>query len=159
MRKAFREGMALRGPVEYWTSKASVHSKKAGSLLWAVFGTLLAVTAAVAGAAAWTLLGLAPNTAPDTAKVAILALVGVMGIWGLRLVVRMWLSHTHLATDASERVTMVQTYLAILEADKMPSDEDRKLVLAPLFRPAADGLVKDEGLPHPMLDFLTRSKS
>ena len=38
----------------------------------------------------------------------------------------------------------------------MPSDEDRKLVLAPLFRPATDGMVKDEGLPHPMLELFTR---
>jgi len=43
-----------------------------------------------------------------------------------------------------------------LESDKMPSDDDRKLVLQPLFRPASDGIVKDEGLPHPGLDLLTK---
>jgi hypothetical protein len=52
---------------------------------------------------------------------------------------------------------MVQTYLALIEDGKMTKDEDRALVLTPLFRPAADGLVKDEGLPHPMLEMLTRS--
>ncbi len=109
------------------------------------------------GLATWIFQTMNKDGIPDTWKVSVLVLVGVLGIWAVRLVVRMWLSNAHLSTDAEERVTMVQTYLALIEDGKMTKDEDRALVLTPLFRPAADGLVKDEGLPHPMLEMLTRS--
>ncbi len=54
---------------------------------------------------------------------------------------------------------MVKTYLALLESEKLPSDDDRKLILQSMFRPAADGIVKDEGLPNPLLEALTRTGS
>ena len=56
----------------------------------------------------------------------------------------MFLNHQHLGTDAAQRVTMVQTYLALIESDKLPKDEDRKLILQSLFRPGSDGIVKDD---------------
>jgi len=87
----------------------------------------------------------------------LMALAVVMGVWATRLLVRVYMSNAHLAADADERVTMVKTYLSLLEDGKMTKDEDRALVLTPLFRPAADGLVKDEGLPHPIFEMLTRS--
>jgi len=51
---------------------------------------------------------------------------------------------------------MVKTYLALLEDDKVLPDDDRNLILQSLFRPASDGIVKDEGLPHPALNVLTK---
>jgi Family of unknown function (DUF6161) len=72
----------------------------------------------------------------------------------------MFLSHLHLSTDAAERVVMVKTYLSLLEGDHLSGDEDRQLILQALFRPASDGIVKDEGLPPSAFEFLTRqSKS
>ncbi len=156
LRKAFREGMTLRAPVEYWQAKADDHAKKSGWWMLGMFGSMAALGVVVGLLAHWVLDHLVDGK-PEAWRVAVLGLIAVLGIWALRMVVRMFLSHQHLATDASERVTMVKTYLALLEADRMPADEDRKLVLAPLFRPATDGIVKDEGLPHPLLDFLTRT--
>lgn len=158
LRKTFREAMTLRAPVEYWKAKATAHTNKSNSWMKWTFGSMT-VLAMVIGLLAWWVFSTLTDGKPDAWKVAVLVLVGVLGVWAVRLVVRMFLSHLHLATDAEERVTMVQTYLALLEGDKMPSDEDRKLVLAPLFRPATDGLVKDEGLPHPMLELFTRTQS
>jgi hypothetical protein len=155
LRKTFREMMRLRAPVEYWQGKASGHSTKAKFWMAWTFGSMAALAVVLGVVAAWVFNTLTDGK-PDAWKVAVLALVGVLGVWAVRLVVRLYMSHAHLAADADERVTMVQTYLALLEGDKMPSDEDRKLVLAPLFRPAADGLVKDEGLPHPLLEWFTR---
>lgn len=155
LRETFQQSMTLRAPVEYWQSKAYSHNTKATTLAKVVAASLGATLLAVA-----TLLAYFPpfdNGKPDPLKLSLIALVAVLGVWAIRLVVRMFLSHTHLATDAEERVTMVKTYLALLEGDKLPSDDDRKLVLSALFRPAADGLVKDEGLPHPLLEVLTRS--
>jgi hypothetical protein len=155
--RAFKDGMALRGPVEYWSSKATWHQTKSTRLMRWSFGSMAGLTFVLGAIAWWIAHDLKTDSAPDAWKVSVLVLVGVLGIWVVRLVIRMWLSHAHLATDADERVTMVQTYLALLEDGKMTKDEDRALVLTPLFRPAADGLVKDEGLPHPILEMLTRS--
>jgi Family of unknown function (DUF6161) len=120
--------------------------------------SLRAIAVALGLLAVWVLKSMTPDkTQPDAWRVAVLILVGVLGIWAVRLLVRMFLSHTHLATDASERTTMVQTYLSLIEGGNLTSDEDRKLILQALFRPATDGLVKDEGLPHPFLEALTRS--
>ncbi len=78
-------------------------------------------------------------------------------MWGIRLIVRMFLSHLHLATDAAERVVMTQTYLSLLDGKHLPNDEDRKLILQALFRPTSDGIVKDEGVPFSLAEALTRS--
>jgi hypothetical protein len=157
LKRAFKDEMALRGPVEYWSAKASTHQTKATNLMWGSFGSMAGLGVVLGGLATWIFQTMNKDGIPDTWKVSVLVLVGVLGIWAVRLVVRMWLSNAHLSTDAEERVTMVQTYLALIEDGKMTKDEDRALVLTPLFRPAADGLVKDEGLPHPMLEMLTRS--
>ena len=83
--------------------------------------------------------------------------MGVFAVWGVRLVVRMFLSHLHLASDAAERVVMTRTYLSLLEGDRLSSKEDRQLILQALFRPASDGIVKDEGVPFSLAEVLTRT--
>lgn len=154
LKKAFKEAMALRGPVEYWSQKALSHQGKTIKFMRWSFGLMIALAIILGLIANWTIN---KDGNPDTWKLSVLVLVGVLGVWAVRLVVRMYLSHAHLATDAEERVTMVQTYLALIEDGKMTKDEDRALVLTPLFRAATDGIVKDEGLPHPMLELFTRA--
>lgn len=157
LRRAYNEAMTLRAPVEYWQTKATTHGDKANHWMSLTFKSMGGLGMILGLLAAWVFLTLHDDK-PDAWKVAVLVLVGVLGVWAVRLIVRMYLSHQHLAIDAEERVTMIKTYLALLEGDKMPSDDDRKLVLAPLFRPATDGIVKDEGLPHPLLELFTRSQ-
>lgn len=157
LRKTFREELALRAPAEYW------NKKRKGHRLWAAVSgglSFLGIVGAAAGLG-WQiheLLNKTPaGTVPETWRLAVLALVGVFTVWALRLVVRMFLSHLHLLTDAGERVVMVQTYLSLLEGDHLASKEDRQLILQALFRPAADGIVKDEGVPFSLAEALTRS--
>lgn len=157
LRKKLLEDLALRAPVEYW------QGKRKGHFTWA-WVTGVASFVGIGGAAfglGWqihVLLNKTPvNTAPETWRLAVLALVGVFTVWALRLVVRMFLSHLHLLTDAGERVVMVQTYLSLLEGDHLTSKEDRQLILQALFRPASDGIVKDEGVPFSLAEALTRS--
>lgn len=98
-----------------------------------------------------------PNAAPEAWRLAMVVLIGLFAVWGVRLVVRMFLSHLHLATDAAERVVMARTYLSLLEGDRLASKEDRQLILQALFRPASDGIVKDEGVPFSLAEVLTRT--
>lgn len=152
----FREKMSLRAPVEYWEDRCTHHQERTTvSGRWA-FGAMAVLTVFIGLVAAWVLHNLSPDGKPEVWRVSVLVLVGVLGVWATRLLVRMFLSHIHLATDAAERVVMVKTYLSLLESGKLFSDEDRKLILQALFRPASDGIVKDEGLPHPALDALTK---
>jgi hypothetical protein len=156
LEQTFREKMTLRAPVEYWEGRHSHHTGRSTVLGWSLFGSMSALAAAIGFIAYWVLSNLKTDGTPEAWRVSVLALVGVLGVWAIRLVVRMFLSNVHLGTDAAERVTMVKTYLALLEGEKLPSDDDRMLILQALFRPASDGLVKDEGLPHPALEALTR---
>lgn len=157
LRKTFREELALRAPAEYWKTKRDGHLKWAwvtGAVSFAGIGG----AAAVLGLQIHDLLVKTPaGTVPETWRLAVLALIGVFTVWALRLVVRMFLSHLHLLTDAGERVVMVQTYLSLLEGDHLTSKEDRQLILQALFRPASDGIVKDEGVPFSLAEALTRS--
>lgn len=156
LEKTFREKMALRAPVEYWDGRKSHHDRRVTITGRWVFGSMAVLAATLCGLAYLALSHLGNDGKPETWRVAFAGLLGVIGVWAVRLLVRMFLSHSHLATDAAERVTMVKTYLALLEGEKLLADDDRKLILQALFRPASDGIVKDEGLPHPALDFLTR---
>lgn len=156
LRKTFREEIALRAPADYWETKRKSHLR----MSW-VTGALsfLAIGGAAAGLV-WLIHDLVSKTPsgnqPDAWRIAMAVLVGVFALWGARLIVRMFLSHLHLLTDAAERVVMVKTYLSLLEGDRLVNKEDRQLILNALFRPATDGIVKDEGIPPSMLEFLTR---
>ncbi|MBC3873506.1 DUF6161 domain-containing protein [Undibacterium flavidum] len=157
LRKIFKEEIALRAPAEYWTKKHSSH-------LWQSVGLGIVSFLSMLGFVFFAknyvhdLLGeVKSGTLPESWKVATLVLIGLFSVWAVRILVRMFLSQLHLATDASERVVMVQTYLSLLEGDQLISKEDRHLILQALFRPASDGIVKDEGLPPSVFEFMTRT--
>ena len=138
IRRAFREELSLRAPAAYWTSKRTAHRWIAG------------VTGALSFAAK-------PGQTPDHWRIVVLALVAVFAVWAVRLVVRIFLSHVHLAGDASERVVMLHTYLTLIEGGQLTEDGERQLILNALFRPGSDGMVKDEGLPPSWMEFFTRN--
>jgi hypothetical protein len=73
-----------------------------------------------------------------------------IAFWIGRVLLRIYLSNQHLATDAEERMTMVMTFLAMARK-KVLADTDRPLILAPLFRPGSDGIVKDDTSPDTAL--------
>jgi hypothetical protein len=157
LRRTYEEAISLRAPVLYWEGKRDSHATQAK---W-TGGLSFAGIAGVAAGLSWMVHDLlqpaGSGTAPETWRLALLAMVGVFAVWGLRLIVRMFLSHLHLATDAAERVVMTQTYLSLLDGKHLPDNEDRKLILQALFRPTSDGIVKDEGVPFSLAEALTRS--
>lgn len=111
IRQAYMEEMGLRAPADYWESKRLAHLSK---VKW--FGTLSFL--AIAGAAiasAWLIHFLlrGPNAIgqENSWELAPVVIVGIFLVWGVRLLVRLFLSNLHLSTDAEERVVMVKTYL------------------------------------------------
>jgi hypothetical protein len=152
----FREKMTLRGPVEYW-SKRQAHHKRFSVIFGALSFFLIAFGGGTLAIWAGQMFSTVPvNGSPKAWQVTTLIVVAVFLTWAIRLIIRLFLSHSHLGTDAAERVVMTQTYLALLEENRLTEEKDRSLVLGALFRPASDGMVKEENIPHPMLDALTR---
>ena len=159
----FRSKIALQAPIEYWQRKRRAHRGFAG-----VLGFFSLVGVAVVGTMLYgeidKLLG-APDSGQTTGaiphapewRIAVLVLFGTLSVWVLRILVRMFLSQLHLAADASERMTMVNTYLALKEGGNTFADEDLRLILQALFRPTSDGLVKDDALPAGVWEGITHS--
>ena len=56
---------------------------------------------------------------------------------------KVFLSERHLALDAQEKKAFAETYLAFIEGQNV-SPESEAIVLASLFRPTQDGIIKDD---------------
>ena len=163
----YTEKLRLESSVKLWTDRAAIHATAAGSWQWRSIVIAL-VGLALAGAVAWGSLGLAQWLFSDAfvvtegaplpsglrptwryevifASAATLLYLTVF-FWIMRIVVRMYMTEHHLGIDAQSRASMAETYLALTKEDAA-SDQDRAIVLASLFRPVVDGIVKDDGLP------------
>lgn len=69
-----------------------------------------------------------------------------MYLWAMRILVRLYTAEHHLAIDARGRSALTETYLSLTK-EGAASDADRAIMLSVIFRPVADGLVKEEGPP------------
>jgi len=72
-----------------------------------------------------------------------LLLVLSLVMWVTRLQYRVFLSERHLSLDASEKKAFTETYLAMKEGEDVGADNEA-IVLAALFRPTQDGIIKDD---------------
>lgn len=151
--------MQLEAPREYWEKKRIEHAKGKK-----VMGWLSAIGAVVGGVslafAAWYVL---PENHPsDTIpwrQIGFFFLASTFVLWLVRLLVRLMLSHIHLYADAREREVMISTFLALIhrqESREGLQKEDIALVLAPIFRPSTTGVIKDDGGPSNLSDFIAR---
>lgn len=145
--KTYDEKLALQASVLYWKKKAISHSKAAKKLSWAC-GIVGAVVAILVGVETFLAIGPLQKLGDlPIWKTAMLLLTAVIGVWAIRVLVRLLLSNLHLGSEAVERRTMLLTYLALLRRGQGPSEEQRALILQILFRPSATGIVKDDALP------------
>ncbi len=154
--KAYDQKLALLKPVKYWNARKNSHADKTKNFAIAS-GISGIVIFLVLGVLAYKFFLSIPNgEKPQVWQVAIFSVAAFFGIWFERILVRLFISNMHLATDAEERVTMLQTYLSIIREGSDFAPEDKKLILERLFHPAADGLVKDDAAPPSPLEILTR---
>ncbi|MGR4042374.1 DUF6161 domain-containing protein [Pseudomonas sp. 910_21] len=68
----------------------------------------------------------------------------------VRICLRQFNNHSHLALESAERITFTKTYLALLNEGKLKSDEDRKLILESLFRSTQSGTVAEIPFSSPV---------
>lgn len=76
-------------------------------------------------------------------------LITLLGIL-IRISLRQFNTHSHLALEAEERITFTKTYLALLNEGKLKSEEDRRLVLESLFRSTKSGAVEEIPFASPV---------
>lgn len=147
---SYREAMALKAPVEYWTSKAKAHGiaegKARGLLYWYFPVAFLLIVILFAGSAVYLLNVPRTTMPPGLYFIASAGLASAAGLlfWVGRLLTKLYLSQHHLRHDAEERATMTTTYLA-LTAENAAADADRQIILSALFRSTSDGIVKEDG--------------
>lgn len=178
IKNTYDQHMAIAAPVDYWETKRKKHRNMTwGSGIAVVVGMIfvgnflsskmesisqsLAVIPPASQPMAASSIQAASTILPTTSasatwQLGTFLMLAVLSIWAIRLIVRIFLSNMHLENDAGERVTMAKTYLALIRSDSLSKDKNIDSVLAALFRPTGDGIVKDEGLPPSTLDFLTK---
>ncbi len=166
--------MKLAAPVSYWDKKRVKHRNWSFGFFGLIcvamwrFGSLL-VTELESVSKAVELAKVMPpvqNSSSSTVgsmielastwKIGSFILLATLGFWVIRILVRLFLSHIHLENDAAERVTMAQTFLALKRDSALSGTEHIGTILAALFRPTGDGIVKDEGLPPTAMEWLTK---
>lgn len=158
MKLVYDAQLALQAPRTYWERQLASH--KAGAIDAKAQFRFLGVTSIVIAIALLLFIWSVTANKPHDIPVALWVLSGgILGIafWVIRLYSRLYLSREHLARDAEERVTMIETYLALVQHGRI-KDDDLKFVLSSIFRPTEDGLVKDDSLPSPLLDLFQQGK-
>jgi len=152
--KAYDEKMALQASVRYWGLQEKFHRQ-----FMMIFGMATVVVACV------TLFGLyqyADSFLTETiktiqvGKLVTAAVLTTFGVWAVRTCANLFMSHTHLRTDAQERRTMMHTYLALLRKGQGPAEDERQLILQTLFRPSTTGMIKEDAGPSHLVDMLNR---
>jgi hypothetical protein len=147
---------AMRAPKSYWGTRAKDHREAVGKARkwWHI--SLAAMLAIVVACGIILVCVLKPTSefgAARTIGFGILFTTGLsLLVWLSRQLLRDLRSHEHLAEDASERVTMIETYSALKQAGLETANLDQ--ILAALYRPASTGLIADSGPVLPIEVFL-----
>lgn len=154
--QTYDQKLALQKPVEYWEDKGKYHGVRSK---WFGISSLI-VGIGLAGLlgwlAHWVFGNLPQGENPKQWQIAIFLVAAFFAIWLTRILVRLFLSHLHLATDAAERSTMILTYLSMAREGSQFAPEDKTLIVQHLFRSVSDGLVKDDAAPPSLFEFMTR---
>ncbi|RXJ67384.1 hypothetical protein CRV08_10675 [Halarcobacter ebronensis] len=67
-----------------------------------------------------------------------------LAIWIIRIFMKIALSSYHLSIDAKERVTMINTYIALMQEGNTIKDDDKHIMIESIFRQTNHGIIKDE---------------
>jgi hypothetical protein len=179
LKETYDKHMSLAAPVEYWNIKREKHGRWAlvsfvaivigmGSAAYFLHTELQSVGQAVMASKAVAAESAAKLQSGGSTAIQALTdsattwhlgsfiLLATLSFWFIRLLVRIFLSNLHLENDAAERVTMAKTYLALIRDGSLPKGDNISTVLAALFRPTGDGIVKDEGVPPSTLEWFTK---
>ncbi|MNQ73490.1 hypothetical protein D3C85_882210 [compost metagenome] len=179
---AYHEQVDLDASVCYWLSRKSTNQRN--SFIWLIFGVggsiALTFILLVEYYAKGGIVGLSSKIAETPDKVGVKTAEQVMALTAgngmehlvinmtgaalvvtlmaviIRVALRQFNTYSHLSLEAEERVTMVKTYLALLNEGKLKSDQDRHLALEALFRTSQTGMIAETSFNSPV-DIIVKS--
>ena len=145
------EQLATETAVDLWSKRSSNHldryeSFRSWTIGFGAVGLIITLLWIFGGFATARAIFPSDKTAQIASYSAGSIALFTLFVWGLRVLVRSMMSEDHLATDASARSALAHTYLALTKQEAA-TREDRAIILASLFAPVSDGLVKDDGMP------------
>lgn len=165
--KTYDQELSLQAPVAYWKEAkfwhgitsicygvASLASAGLGGWFLFYFGNLLFFHGKLLVEPAEGESAVSASATP--AEIALFVVIATFVVWITRILVRLLLSELHMKSVAGERVVMANTYLSLSREGGNLQEEDKKLILNALFRPATTGLVKEDGIPAGAYDLLTK---
>lgn len=148
---SFVDQLATETAVELWKGRSENHKARYESfrrwvLGFGIGGFVVAICWIFAGFALARWVFTDDKTAQLASYTAGSVALFTLLVWGLRVLIRSMMSEDHLSTDASARSALAHTYLALIK-EQAATENDRAIILAALFAPVSDGLVKDDGMP------------
>ena len=164
----YEKKLAVKNAVTYWSTKAKNHQINS-FIFGGIAGLLMICAVIMVFNSGKYIIGLDLNDANGIGR-KILTEKGALQlwvygffiismtlvIWFIRLLVKVFLSNLHLLSDAKERETMIQTYLAFEREENTLKDTDRDLILPSIFRVSANGFIKDDATPNTPINIITK---
>ncbi|RDL43019.1 hypothetical protein DN730_16060 [Marinomonas piezotolerans] len=144
----------LDASVQYWKTKGQIHKRSKNSWMGGLFSlvAMIALTpyllhgrfssadsTVTADSAVGVLKSLGTN--PLELVSTILAISAISYL--IKFFAKQYSTQQHLYLEAEERKVMLMTYLALMNENKLKEQEDRKVALDTLFRPAQTGIFND----------------
>ncbi|WP_423770501.1 hypothetical protein [Pseudomonas sp. NLJ1] len=86
-----------------------------------------------------------------TGAVLLIALLSIL----IRIALRQFSTHAQYELDASERITFIKTYLALMQEKQIKADEDRKLILECIFKASSSSATPEIAFSLPF-DAITK---
>jgi len=155
LENTYNQKLALKAPITYWKRRARIHADSARDSGLAAFFVAVVLGWCVVYFG-YDLIVTLEGTQPKLWQLTSLGIAIGLVVWVIRIFVRVYLSNYHMMMDTRERVTMLNTYLALLKEGEGLKESDRNIILQIVFRPTHFGLIKDEGTPPGMLDLLSK---
>ena len=131
--KSNEKMIVLQATIKYWKGEATEHKIWAGLLI-------IGVVAVVIFTAAWIYLNRAALMGAEgqnaqLGTLGLLFLLAVISIWVICSLCRLVLIQVHLKRDARERISLVSTYLALIEEELLPKGYARDLIMDCIYPP------------------------
>ncbi|TXE18403.1 hypothetical protein ES692_07080 [Psychroserpens burtonensis] len=164
----YEKKLAVKNAVTYWSNKAKSH--KTNSYIFGIIAGLLMIVSIIGifnfgkyiiGLDLIDINGIGRKILTKTGALQLwvygfFIISMTLVIWFIKLLVKVFLSNLHLLSDAKERETMIQTYLAFEREENTLKDTDRDLILPSIFRVSANGYIKDDSSPNSPINIITK---
>ena len=164
----YEKKLAVKNAVTYWSDKAKSHRRNswifgvvAGILMIISLISIVNLGKYIIGLDLTDINGIGRKILTETGALQLwvygfFIVCMTLIIWFIRLLVKVFLSNLHLLSDAKERETMIQTYLAFEREENTLKETDRDLILPSIFRVSTNGFIKEDSTPNSPINIITK---